>query len=207
MEHILNPTLRNKVVAILVAAALALGMSITLGGCAGQSDEDVIRDGVTEMLDAFKDPSAENLSQYIGDIDVEQAKELEAYGLDVYEFFGHAFRNYDYELGDISVTGNKALVNVTITNTDVAKVASEVIDKAQNDETISAEVKKIAETGDQAEVMKYIFTLIYEELDATDETLSSTITLSLDKDGNNEWHIDEDSLNVLMNALYGGFSV
>lgn len=207
MEHILNPTLRNKVVAILVAAALALGMSITLGGCAGQSDEDVIRDGVTEMLDAFKDPSAENLSQYIGDIDVDQAKELEAYGLDVYEFFGHAFRNYDYELGDINVTGNKALVNVTITNTDVAKVASEVIDKAQNDETISAEVKKIAETGDQAEVMKYIFTLIYEELDATDETMSSTITLSLDKDGNNEWHIDEESLTVLMNALYGGFSV
>ena len=199
-------SLWHHIVAIAAAAMLALGAAFTLGGCAGTSDEDVIRDGVTKTLDAFKNPTKENLTPYIGELDTDQVKQLEAYGLDVYEFFGHAFKNFDYQLGDIAVDGDKATAAVKIQNTDVSKVARGVIDKVQNDESIAAEVQKIAEKGDQAEVMKFVFSLIYEELDATTETATTDVQLTLTKT-NNEWRIDEDSFYTMVNGMYGGMEV
>ena len=163
-------------------------------------------DGVTKTLDAFKNPTKENLTPYIGELDTDQVKQLEAYGLDVYEFFGHAFKNFDYQLGDIAVDGDKATVAVKVQNTDVSKVARGVIDKVQNDESIAAEVQKIAEKGDQAEVMKFVFSLIYEELDATTETATTDVQLTLTKT-NNEWRIDEDSFYTMVNGMYGGMEV
>ena len=206
MQHAQTRSFWHRFVMLFAASILAISATSALGGCAGTSDEDVIRSGVTQTLDALKNPTKENLAPYIGELDSAQAQQLEAYGLDIYEFFGHAFRHFDYQLGDITIDGDKATVDVKIENIDVSKVARNVIDKVQNDESVAAEVQKITQSGKQEDVMKFIFSMIYEELDATTETVTNDTQLTLSKTGN-EWRIDEDSFFALVDSIYGGLNI
>ncbi|MBE6470165.1 MAG: hypothetical protein E7000_00435 [Coriobacteriaceae bacterium] len=193
----------TRMLAIVLAAFLAIGAACVLAGCSGTSDEQVIREGLAKELDAFKSPTKESLEPYIGEIDSDQMETLESYGIDIYEFIEHAFRGFDYTINDVTVDGDTATADVTISNIDVAKVASSVMDTVSSDKDIAAKVQKLAEGGDQSEVMKYVFSLMYDAMDAATETVSTDTTIKLTKT-NNQWDIDEDSISDMIAGMYGG---
>ena len=205
MHQAIYETLGKRALALVVAALLAMGAAFTLAGCSGASDEQVIRDGITKELDAFKNPTKEGLAPYIGEADEDQLAALEAYGIDIYEFIEHAFRGFDYEIGDITVDGDKAVANVKVTNIDVANVTQDVMAKISTDKDISAKVQKLSEGGDQAKIMEYVFSLIYEAMDAATDTVTTDTAINLTKTGN-QWNVDEESITKMIQGMYGGLT-
>ncbi|MDO4400390.1 MAG: hypothetical protein Q4D27_05520 [Coriobacteriia bacterium] len=205
MHQTMYATLSKRALALVIAALLAMGAVFMMAGCSGTSDEQVIRDGITKELDAFKNPTKESLAPYIGEADEDQLAALEAYGVDIYEFIEHAFRGFDYEIGDITVDGDKATANVKVTNIDVANVTQDVMSKISTDKDISAKVQKLSEGGDQEKIMKYVFSLVYEAMDATTDTVTTDTTINLTKT-DNQWNVDEESITEMIQGMYGGLA-
>ena len=79
------------------------------------SDERNVRDAVTRMLDAIKNPSREGMEPYLSNLDSNTKAQLDAYGIDMYDFIEHIFKHFDYAIDDVQIDGNNATVKLTIT--------------------------------------------------------------------------------------------
>ena len=194
----------TRMIALIIAAILALGTAFALSGCGGNS-EQVIRDGIDEQLGAFKNPTKETLAPYMGELDSAQISQLESYGIDIYEFLGHVLKKFDYTIGDITVDGDKATADISVTNIDASSIMNEAIDKAKSDPEVIAAMQKIAESGDQAEIMKYLMSYVYDALDAATETTTTDTQITLTKNGNT-WEVDEESMSDLLVGMYGSLA-
>lgn len=188
-----------------VLALAAMMAALSLAGCSAGNDEQVIRDGLAAELEAFKNPTEEGLAPYIGAYDGTQLEELEAAGVDLYEFLGHAFRGFDYEIGDINVDGDTATANVKLTNIDVRAATADVLERTKSDKDVAAKVEELAESGDQAKIMQYVFSLMYDAMDAQTDTVDTELELKLVKE-NNVWNLDSQSVSDMLSGLYGGLA-
>ena len=186
---------------VAMAAIVALCCAAGIAGCGSASDEKAIREGVTELLEAFKNPTKENLGKYVDESDV-SSSELESYGIDIYEFLGHCFSRYSYEIGDIEVSGDTATAEVKVTNVDL----SVAIEEATKDLTERSDelAQKYADGSDDAMsgFMQEYFEIVYAKIDEVDQTVTTPVTLRLTKK-DNEWNIDDDSEKELIAAMYG----
>lgn len=200
MQNPRNDSPAKRAVALVLAMLLAIGAAFAIAGCSA-SDEQVIRDGITEQLDMFKNPTKENLAPLVEKVDPAKLELFDNYGIDFYEFFEHAFGKFDYNVGDITVDGNTAVADVTVTSINVNSVIADVADKAKSDKKISAEIQKIAESGDQAKVMQYVIGLMYDAMDATTDVVTTDMKIKLVKEGN-VWDFDDESLAELTNSIY-----
>ena len=198
----------KRVISTMLAATLALVMSIGIAGCGGvggNADAESIRASVTQLLDIFKNPTKENLGPYMGE-NQEVIDQLDSYGIDIYDFLQHAFSKYSYEVGSIEVDGDKATAAVTVSNANLQAA----IDTASAD--FSSRQQELAEKysngGEDAlkDLMKEYFDAVYKAIDEGDETVTTDLTLNLTKkDG--EWEVDEDSQQQLVSAMYGGLDL
>lgn len=200
---------KPAIVRVLAAAAscvLALGLVIGLNGCGKPNDEELIRTSITEVMEVFKNPTKENLAQYV-EAAGDDLSEFEEYGIDIYEFMEHSFAKFDYTIGDVTVDGDTATADLTLTNVDL-KTTLETVQ-----EDIYANVLDYSEMFDaedeeegQRQFMQLFFQKIYDALDASEEVVSTDAQLKLNKvDG--EWQVDETSLNAVVGGMYGGIEL
>jgi len=201
MQNPRNDSPVKRAATLVLSMLLAIGATFAIAGCSAANDEQVIRDGITAQLDMFKNPTKESLEPLMAEVDPSKLELFESYGIDFYEFFEHAFGKFDYKVGDIKVDGNTAVADVTVTSINVDSVIADVSDKAKNDKKISAEIQKIAESGDQAKVMQYVIGLIYDSMDATTDVVTTDMKIKLVKEGN-AWDFDKDSLAELTSSIY-----
>ena len=191
-----------RAITTIVSCVLALGLVVGLNGC-GKNDEELIRASVSEVMDLFKNPTKENLQGLINEDEVDLST-LEEYDIDIYEFLGHSFKNFDYTINDVTVDGDTASANLTLTNTDLGAVVEETTTEITENIDDYADILN-GENG-RKEFMKLFFNKIYEKLDASEETVSTDATLKLNKvDG--EWEVDESSMDAVVSAMYGGLEL
>ena len=112
-----------RAITTIVSCVLALGLVVGLNGC-GKNDEELIRASVSEVMDLFKNPTKENLQGFINEDEIDLST-LEEYDIDIYEFLGHSFKHFDYTINDVTVDGDTASANLTLTNTDLGAVVEE----------------------------------------------------------------------------------
>ncbi|MDI9591365.1 MAG: hypothetical protein QM302_10070 [Acidobacteriota bacterium] len=193
------PRKLSRVVSAVACCVLATCLSVGLVACAN-NDEQLIRASVTKTLDLFKDPTKEKLGDFVesSSVDVDQ---LQGYGIDVYEFFEHGLARFDYEVGEVRVSGDTAEVDLSLTNVDLDAVASAVADDMRSD--LDSYVSLMAGENAQQEFMKVYFQKVYEALDASEETVTTEATLKLTK-RNGEWEVDEDSMGEVISGVWGG---
>lgn len=191
-----------RAITTIVSCVLALGLVVGLNGC-GKNDEELIRASVSEVMDLFKNPTKENLQGFINEDEIDLST-LEEYDIDIYEFLGHSFKHFDYTINDVTVDGDTASANLTLTNTDLGAVVEETTTEITENIDDYADVLN-GENG-RKEFMKIFFNKIYEKLDASEETVSTDATLQLNKvDG--EWEVDDSSMDAVVSAMYGGLEL
>lgn len=196
----------TKMLAGIATLALALALPLSLTGCGGSdSEEAAIKAALEEVLANFKDPTQENLREYVEMS--EEAEELEASGIDIYEFLGHCFKHFDYSIGEVTIDkgSDTASVDVTLTNANIEQIVNDTID-AIPEEELAQHMTGETQEEQFASAMSWMFEQVYVEIDAATETISTDATLTLTKtDG--EWEVDEASLDEVVSAMYGGMSI
>ena len=102
---------------------------------------------------------------------------------------------FEYELGEEVVTDNKAAVETTITTYPFGQIFTNVVTNF-----ISQAFANAANMSDE-ELAKLMDQLLVDELEKAEKTYTSTITIELEKDGDN-WVVQETT--EMSNSLTGG---
>ena len=184
---------------VSAACALVLCVLVCLGTVGCKSDKDKVVDLVTHTMESYS--VAADDQAYGDDATMTQ---LTAYGVRDFEYHEHCFKNYSFEVGDATVDGDSASVSVTVTNQSLSAAA----DAAASDYKAWAETEEsqqaYAESGRQALVDKLV-ELLYARLDANESPVTTTVAVSLSKDGDGNWSVD--GTPEFFSALYGGSDV
>lgn len=114
---------QKKFLALLVCAAMACALLVCAAGCGGPNNEQVIRDGISQELDSIKNKDEKVLKQ----IETNGKKAgLEKAGISSTDFANSALDGFDYSIGDITVDGNNATAQVTITSKSYSDLVSKL---------------------------------------------------------------------------------
>ncbi|MDO4403635.1 MAG: hypothetical protein Q4C09_01235 [Atopobiaceae bacterium] len=191
----------------LFCSVLAFGLAMSLAGCGKAvpkvDEEKAVRDAIAEVMDAFKDPSQESLKELVEESDTDLS-ELENYGIDIYEFIGHCLKRFDYTINSVTVDGDTAKAELTVTNVDINTAVEEAGNEISSDMESYSELLQ-GDDGMKA-FMQVYFQKVYEKIDASDKMITTDVTLNLTKkDG--KWDVDEESVDALVSGMYGGIQV
>ena len=187
----------------MLALSVGLGFTLVACGSSAANDEQLIQDELAKVLDAFKNPTAESLAPYVGDTDLSM---FDTYGIDYVELFQHLFKHFDYTIKDVKVDGDKAVVQLTVENADVSKVMADLESSMTTDSAFQTELLNAYTSGGESALYPIIFQKLYDALDASTDIVKSDAELKLTKT-NNQWDIDEDSMNELVSKVYGGLDL
>ena len=161
-----------------------------------------IRDGLTKELDGIKQLTPEAISDAMGGASQESLASFEAYGVDVYDLLSHLLAKFDYSIEDILVDGSTATARVRITNVDVAKAVNDAMAAVESDE-LRDQLGQSYGAGDDAGLVGQTLDVLYERIDATEETITSEVSLSLSRNDQYEWTLAPESLQAVVNAAFG----
>lgn len=163
--------MRKKFAPAAVAAAL-LALAIALAGCSsGPSDEDVIRQGVSEELAAIKAVDDE----FISSVEEDAGEDLKTLGIDARDFMSAYLDGFDYSVGDVKVDGDSATVHLSITCRSMGE-ATEALTGAL------ADAKDLTDTDALYELAGKT---LLESLSATQpKTVECDVQCQKDSDGN-----------------------
>lgn len=140
----------------VIAAIVGIIFAIGLVGCGDSGDAEskvAIADGVTDGLEQLKsgsgeavDLAKETLNSYVG-------SQLEDMGISDDELISTYLQDFDYEVGDVTVTGSSATVHVTLTCRSVADVAKEFVSQSRglNDEEAGKVLMQCVENASPAQ--------------------------------------------------------
>lgn len=171
-----------------------------------KADEAMVRFNLTTVLDAYKNVDKEILSMFIDTADDSGLNQLEANGLDIYEYLGHIFKHFDYEVGDITVNGNKATASVTLTNVNFQNIMDQLSSDVDNDANFRAQLQEKANSNDEKGFNQVLFNHVYKLIDESNDLVTTKLNLHFTKTGN-VWNIDDSSLKDLATAALGDFNV
>ena len=140
----------------VIAAIVGIIFAIGLVGCGDSGDAEskaAIADGVTDGLEQLKsgsgeavDLAKETLNSYVG-------SELEDMGISDDELISTYLQDFDYEVGDVTMTGSSATVHVTLTCRSVADIAKEFVFQSRglNDEEAGKVLMQCVENATPAQ--------------------------------------------------------
>lgn len=158
-----------------IIIVLGVILTLLLVGCGKNARESAVRETATEALDIVKEGSLAEMSaiwSYSQETDgLKLSEESIEKLLRVYK------QDWDYSIGDITVDGDKAQVEVTVTNRDMQKViygaAMEWLDK-----TFTAENLSELDSLEEETVSEQLVQLIIEDASAEAAVISRSFTLS-----------------------------
>jgi len=181
----------KKVLMVVISVVAALTMMIMVAGC-GKSDEQVIKDGISSELDQFKDVNSDQWQQNMSSLD----STLSGYGISSTDLVSSWVEGFDYQIGDVTIDGDTATVQVTITCKQLYPVMSAATQTLMNDPDVSTMSVTDLQTKVGTEIMK-------EFQNATPVT--TTISVPCEKSGNS-WTESAGAEAEYTKALYGDMS-
>lgn len=105
--------------------AIACVLTLVLAGCGGASAEDLIRENIESYMGEIDGANEE----FVAGLEASAGEDLELLGLSADEFAAAYLDGYGYEIGDITVDGETATAEITIT----IKSYSDIMTTFQND--------------------------------------------------------------------------
>ena len=99
----------KRIALVVLAALMSFSALFALTACL-PNNEQIIRDALTKELDQFKDPNSEAWGLFSEG----GATEFESMGIDAQDLVNTWAEDFSYEIGAITVDGDKATVEVTI---------------------------------------------------------------------------------------------
>jgi hypothetical protein len=151
-------------------------MLVTMGCSSG--DESVIRDGLTKEFDQYRDPTSNAAVAVSGGL----SAEITAAWLDA----------YDFEIGEITIDGNSANVDVTVTNKQLYPAVRDAREKLLEEDTTS-----LTDAAYEARSNE----LLIEELEAS-QPVSSKFVIPCEKN-DSTWSMSDVGLNAYRDAMMG----
>lgn len=180
-----------RILAAVMLVALSVGLLV---GCGEKvSDEEVIKEGITEELESIKSLDDEVLDE----LSVESmAAELEPLGIDGKEFMKAYLEGFDYTIGDINVEDDTATVEITLKcksfndyNTALQNAANE----------LTGDVEALASMSED-ELNKKLGEVIMQTIGEIEVKETDPITLTYKLD-DNTWTPEEDAETLISNAM------
>lgn len=180
----------NKIAKTLLAAVVSACLAacaLSLAGCtSGPSDEDQVRNVVSQDFDQIKNMDDATLEQLTSGIGEDETAVFSAIGLNVNEFLKAFFDGFDYQITDVQVDGDAASATVTCT-----MKSTQDIQNAWNDTFSNFTSSDITELGPQ----------LMQDMANVEPTESAPITIKLHKDSNGEWVEDDDAAKALSDTM------
>lgn len=192
-------TKMRKELLALVALVAALAMSVTLSGC-GPSDEDAIKQALDDEMSIIVNPTDETISMLADEASSGAGGTLETMGIDSGELVRSWIDGFGYEVGTISVDGETATAEVTIT----CKQLGPIMMDWQSDFEANATSQGFTS---MSEIYDYAGQTIMEKIASASPT-ETTVTFEFEKDGSN-WAFPQSTANesALMDAMIGDYTL
>ncbi len=181
--------------AVALFACLLAGLLVGCGG--GASDEELITQAIDDELGVMVDPSGEVLEELVEESTAAAGDDLEQMGLEGTEIVEAWLDGFGYEIGDITVDGDSATAEVTITCKQLYVILMDWAGSFE-DEVYAA---NLTSTDD---IYAYAGTTMMEDISGA-EPVATTVTFEFEKDGS-EWSFPEsdDNQQALVDAIFGG---
>lgn len=190
----------RRLLTTLAACILTLAATFAITACS--NDQQVIHDQIDLALSVLQQPTQSSLQGLLSDSDYQSlSDELETLGTTPEEFCSHVFGSMTYTIDEVDVDGDEATAQLTITNKNVADAIQQAAEEYTSGDKLSEALELYASGGEDA-LAKAVLQEFYTILDASDETMTSSVTLGLTKT-DNEWDIDDSSIEDLLNAVMG----
>lgn len=182
-----------------IIALVALALAAVLSGCGGASDEEQITNAIDAELGIMVDPSDETIADLVEEAGAAEGGSLDQLGIDGTELVKSWIDGFAYEVGDITVDGDTATAEVTITCKQLMVIINDWMDSFQD---------SVASQGFTTtdEIYAYAGETIMEDMGAA-EPVATTVTFSFEKDGS-DWTFPDSAENeqALVDAMLGGGS-
>lgn len=183
---------RIKIAAVCAAALMVLCLG-ALAGC-GPNDEEVIRNGVAEELDGLKNLDEAALADLMSGADV---ADLSEFGIDANEFMKAYLAGFDYRIGDVTVDGKEAHVDVALTCKSYAAYEQALEDAAAK----LAEDESFLELP-EAEMNQKIGETVMEATAAIEPVDAGSVTIDYTLEGST-WTPTEQSTRNIAEVPFG----
>lgn len=118
------------------------------------------------------------------------------------EFEKHLLKSFSYKIGDATINGNEATLNVRVSNVDLGKAIDAAYKDLGKDENIES-IGQIYRTDEASNIESAIMDVIYDHIDNSKDKVSKNLELHLSKK-DNEWTLDADSAKECADAIYAG---
>lgn len=179
---------------ILLAPVMAIAcvLTLVLGGCGGASAEDLIRQNLESYM-AYTDDAND---EFVSGLEAAAGDDLETLGISSDEFAEAYLDGYDYEIGDITVDGDTATAEVTVTIKSYSGIMSD-FEAAFNEYAANLDYESIS--GPE-EIYENAGQLLLDALNNT-EPSSVTVEVTYSKNSDGEWEMDSSSADALSTAV------
>lgn len=182
----------KKLIATIALTGLLAFSFVTLAGCGGKSDEDVIREAITDELDAYKNLDESVVDELIADMDVDQ---LAMFGIDGVEFMRSYLNGFDYTVESVTVDGDTAQAVITLTCKSFSGY-EQALESASESFGSGAAVEDMT----VEEMYTMVGQLIMEALDSVEVAQTKPITIEYVK-ADNVWEPSATASNDVATAM------
>lgn len=183
----------KRVLLGFLVVALACTLGTTLVGC-GASEEDKVKEAISTELDLVKNNDAATIEELEGSF----SSQFSQLGIESNDFISSWLEGFDYSIDSVTIDGDSAEANVTIT----AKQLVPVLSAWQTD--FEGYVAENASLG-YSELMKQAGSSFMEDLNAAEPT-TSTVTLPLQKSSDGTWTLTSEASTEFSNVIVGDIS-
>lgn len=182
--------MKKFVAGVAAAAMLTLSMGAFVG--CGQSDEEVIREALTEELESIKNQDA----SYMAELSAEMGDaELASYGIDAADFMSKYLSGFDYSIDSVTVNGDTAEAVVTLTCKSFSDYEAAIEAETMN----AIQTQDIYSMSDQ-DINLLVGQIMMTALDKVDAVPTTPITIEYFKNGNT-WEPTEASSDAITSAM------
>lgn len=178
---------------VLLALALLMGSALSLGCTGAQSDEEIIEASLSSELDSIKNLEDGFVTDLRESIDMSQ---LSIYGIDGVEFMKSYLDGFDYTIDSITVDGDTATAQITLTcksYTDYQTALSDAVKEITDNPDMIA-------SWSEADINQHIGEIVISSLDNVSLKPTEPITITYTKqDG--KWQAASATSGDIASAL------
>lgn len=192
--------MKRKLKTLVQALCLAFA-ALAISSCALFSgDKSDVHDLIDNTMKIFKFAENSDAASFADQATIDS---LSAYGVDANEFLAYCFKNLEWEIGDIKLSGNTGTVALTVTNVNLGTALERAGERFDQFADTDEAQELFISDGEGALVQK-LFDYFYEVIDSGElETTTNEVTVEVYKTDEGEWDIDSDN-SAFYSALYGG---
>lgn len=174
-----------------------------------EENKETIRAGLNKCLEPLVNPTLDGLQILVAHADAESLQSLPTdYGITVAELLMHLLRGFHYEVEEVTLGDQVASARLCITVLDAKQSVNAALVMTGDPETAQTISEMYKAEGEEAhaEFLRYLVSILYACLDASDAYTTAEVQLNLSKH-DNVWEISSQSLDELLDTITAGMEL